>query len=102
MRYAALLSLLLVSAPPGDPWVGADKVKHFLMSAFVQSVVYSGARAAGLDSAPAQASAGAATLAIGVWKERRDAAQGKPFSVRDLSWDAAGMLAAAALLNGAR
>ena len=99
---ALAIAALLAAAPADDPWFGADKVKHFLMSAFVHSVAYSGARSVGLERGAAQVAAGGAAMAVGVWKEVRDRRDGGRFSTRDLAWDAAGSLAAAALLNGTR
>lgn len=95
----ALLAALNV---PPLPRPGADKVKHFFVSAFVQSVSFSALRAAGADHRAAQAGAGAATMAVGVLKELRDRHAGGAFSGADLVWDAAGGLTAAALLNGTR
>ena len=100
MRVYALA--LALSWPGVGRWFGADKVKHFLMSALVQSVTYSAGRTAGLDRSLSQGVAGTAVLTIGVVKERADRRARKPFSVEDLAWDAAGALSAAALLNGTR
>lgn len=97
------LSLVVSLAGIGwGDWLGPDKVKHFLVSAFVQSATYSAARAAGIDRAAAQAGAGVATMSVGIWKEHNDRRLGGPFSMSDLAWDAAGALTAAAMLNGAR
>lgn len=87
-----------------DPIPGADKVKHFFMSAFVQSVTFSVARAAGADRSNAQLVAGISSMSVGLLKEVRDArvGGGTGFSVPDLAFDAAGALAAAALLNGTK
>ena len=83
-------------------WFGADKVKHFLMSALVQSATYSAGRVARIDRGTSQLIGGGAVMATGVWKEFHDRRAGKPFSVEDLVWDASGGFAAAALLNGTR
>lgn len=99
---AALALVAALHAPPPNPWLGADKVKHFLMSAFVQSVVYSAARGAKLDRGVAQGVGGASVGLVSVWKEMRDRRAGRVFSAADLAWDAAGGLSAAALLNGTR
>jgi uncharacterized protein YfiM (DUF2279 family) len=96
------LVALLALPPAFNRWFGADKLKHFLMSALVQSAGFSTARTVGLDRAPSQVIGGAAVLAIGLWKERQDRRTKKPFSVEDLVWDAAGGAAAGALLNGTR
>ena len=85
-----------------DRWFGADKVKHFLMSALVQSATYSASRVARIDRSASQIAAGGTVLAIGVAKEFHDRHMGKPFSIEDLVWDATGGFAAAALLNGTR
>lgn len=99
---AALALVAALNATPPNPWVGADKIKHFLMSAFVQSVAYSAARAAKLDRGVAQGVGGASVAAVSVWKEMRDRRAGGAFSAADLAWNAAGGLSAAALLNGTR
>lgn len=101
IRVAALVVLL--SAPPGiHRWFGADKIKHFLMSALVQSTAFSAARAAGVKRPNAQIVGGVSTTSIAFLKELHDRRTGKPFSVADLVWDAGGGVAAAALLNGTR
>ncbi len=89
----------------GDSWLSADKVKHFFMSAFVQSVSYSALRTARVSHDGALVGASALTLAVGVGKEirdDRDARSEERFSVRDLAWDAAGAGAAAVLLSQSR
>ena len=65
----ALVALLIAAGPATspDPWWGADKLKHFLVSAFVQSVVFSGARAAGVNRDVAQVGAGSVTMAGWGW-----------------------------------
>ena len=86
------------AAAPADRWLGRDKVKHFLTSAFVQSVAYASLQAAGAERGVALAGATAATMGAGVAKEVVDRRRGGPFSVRDLTWDAAGAGAATLLL----
>jgi len=85
-------------AARADRWLGRDKVKHFLTSAFVQSVAYASLQAAGAQRRPAPAGASVATMGAGVAKEVVDRRRGGPFSVRDLTWDAAGAGAATLLL----
>lgn len=97
---ATLLLVAGLAEPPKDRWIGVDKVKHFFVSAFVQSAAFSVARAAKLSNA--QAAAGVATGAVGIGREIHDKRLGKPFSVKDLTWDAAGGIAAAAMLNKTR
>ena len=92
----------LLAAPPRDGWFGTDKVKHFFMSAFVQSASFSAARAFGASNSSAQAIGGITTTAVGIGREVHDRRHGKIFSVKDLTWDAAGGVAAAALLRRSR
>lgn len=98
----AELALAAVVAVQDGPLPGADKMKHFFVSAFVHSVSYSIARAAGADRSSAQLAGGISALSVGLLKEVRDARVGSGFSLQDLVFDAAGALAAAALLNGTR
>jgi uncharacterized protein YfiM (DUF2279 family) len=85
--------------PGGDRWFSADKAKHFFAAAFVQSAAFSAFRTVGLSRANAIAGATLATSAVSVGKELYDRTSGGTPSVKDLSWDAAGMLAATALLS---
>jgi uncharacterized protein YfiM (DUF2279 family) len=82
--------------------VAPDKVKHFFLSAFVQSVSYSTLRAANLEHDNALLAASAATLSAGVGKEIWDSRRGGTFSVGDLVWNVAGAGAAAAMLEHTR
>lgn len=98
---------LLRASPPATPpaadaWLGTDKVKHFLMSAFIQSAAFSVARAAGVSRSNAQVIGGISSLTFGLGKEVLDRRRARQFSVKDLVWDGAGALTAAALLNGTR
>jgi putative lipoprotein len=86
------------SARPDDGWLSADKVKHFLTSAFVQSLAYGSLRGVGVSHGAALAGATITTAAVGVGKELYDARTGGDPSVRDLAWDAAGAGAASLLL----
>lgn len=92
MRSVVILALLLQASPAGtsrDSWFGADKVKHFFMTAFVQSVSYSALRAVNTDHRAAIFGATAAAGAVGVGKEWQDRRSTR-FSRRDLLWNAAG------------
>ena len=95
------LALAAAVADTGDSWIGRDKMKHFLVSAFVHSVAYSAARAV-TGRPAAHVVAGSAVIAVGVLKETTDRRAGRPFSFADLAWNAAGGAASASLLNGAR
>jgi uncharacterized protein YfiM (DUF2279 family) len=85
--------------PGGDSWLGVDKVKHFFMGAFVQSVSYSAVRATGANHGASLVTATAVTASVSVGKEWWDAHSGGTPSVRDLTWDAAGAGAATLLLR---
>jgi uncharacterized protein YfiM (DUF2279 family) len=98
---AALALAAAVAADSGDSWIGRDKVKHFLVSAFVHGVAFSAARTIS-GRRPAQVAGAAAVVTTGLLKEMSDRRAGRSFSVRDLAWNAAGGAASASLLNGAR
>ena len=88
-----------VTRPPHpDPWFGIDKVKHFFMSAFINSVSYSALQAAKVNHHSAMAGAIGITMAAGLGREIHDMrVPGNIFSVRDLTWDAIGTAAGAVL-----
>jgi putative lipoprotein len=97
-----LVFVIGLHAGAGDHWFGADKVKHFFMSAFVESVSYSALRAAHVRHDPALIAASTLTLGVGVGKELYDHHSYGLFSVKDLTWDIAGNGAAAAVLAHTR
>ena len=83
-----------------DPWFGIDKVKHFFMSAFINSVSYSALQWAGAKHSSAMAGAIGFTMAVGVGRELHDMrVPGNLFSIRDLTWDAIGTTAGAVLTS---
>jgi putative lipoprotein len=101
-----MLRLLLVlqlhgpgDHPGGDSWFGVDKVKHFFMGAFVQSVGYSAVRATGASHGTSLVVATGITAAVSIGKEAWDAHSGGTPSLRYLTWDAAGAAAATLLLQ---
>ena len=103
VRFAVTATLVFATAaPPRDSWFGADKVKHFLMSALVHSTMFSIARSAGMQRNGAQVAGVLSAATVGFLKEVHDRRVGKPFSVPDLFWDGVGMASAAALLNRSR
>jgi putative lipoprotein len=97
----AHLALAISLAAPPDHWFGSDKVKHFFIAAFTQSVTYSALQVARVRHGPALASASAVTAAVSVAKELHDRRTTGLFSVRDLVWDAAGAGAATILVHNA-
>ncbi|HEU4563120.1 MAG TPA: hypothetical protein VFS05_00670 [Gemmatimonadaceae bacterium] len=100
IALALVVALRLPAAPPPpDRWFAPDKIKHFFMAAFVQSVTYSAIRAADGSHRTALAGATAVTAAVSVGKEAHDWRARRQFSVRDLAWDAAGAATATVLLN---
>lgn len=83
-----------------DSWFGIDKIKHFFMSAFIESVSYSALQAAQVKRRPALGAAIGVTAAFGVAREIHDKrTSGKRFSYRDLTWDALGITAGAVMLT---
>lgn len=101
-RFAATAAILATFVAPPGGWFGADKVKHFLVSALVHSTAFSIARSAGVHRNGAQVAGALSAATVGVWKELHDRRAGKPFSVPDLLWDGVGAASAAALLNRSR
>jgi len=88
-----------VAPPHQDAWFGIDKIKHFFMSAFIESLTYSALQAARVNHRPALSGAIGVTLAIGVGREIHDKrTPGNIFSVRDLTWDVIGATAGAVML----
>jgi uncharacterized protein YfiM (DUF2279 family) len=86
-----------------DSWFSPDKVKHFFMSAFIESVTYSALQAARVNHRPALGGAMGVTMAVGVGREIHDKrTPGNIFSVRDLTWDAVGATAGAVLSSQTR
>jgi len=97
---ALFLSVQLWHDPSGtDRWLAVDKAKHFIAAAFVQSASFSLFRAAGLHRGAALAGATVVSSAVSVGKELYDFRPGGDPSLRDLTWDAAGILAASVLLH---
>jgi uncharacterized protein YfiM (DUF2279 family) len=85
--------------PGGDRWLSSDKAKHFFTAAFVQSASFSGLRTMRLGRHDALIGATAIASVVSVGKEIYDWHSGGSASVKDLTWDAAGIVAATALLR---
>ena len=86
-----------------DSWLSPDKIKHFFMSAFIESVTFSALQAARVNHRAALNGAIGVTMAVGVGREIHDKrTPGNIFSVRDLTWDAVGATAGAVLLSQTR
>jgi len=94
-----LLLVLSLQGQPRDRWFSADKIKHFFMGAFVQSVAYSAFRATRIDHRSSLLGATAGSVAVSIGKEVADSRRTGLFSRRDLVWDAAGVGTATLLLT---
>ena len=96
----ALNVIYAQTAVARDSWFGIDKIKHFFISAFIESVSYSALQAANVKRRPAMAGAIGVSAAFGVAREMHDRrTPGNHFSYRDLTWDALGIGAGAAMLK---
>lgn len=82
-----------------DGWLSTDKVKHFMTSMFVESFTLSAIRATRVSKEGSLIAASAVTLGVGIGKELYDRKSGGDPSFKDLTADAVGAAAAAALLN---
>lgn len=98
MSGVAALGLALQLAV-ADPWFGTDKVKHFFLAFFVQSVAYSTLRATNVGHESSLLGSGALAMGVGLGKELVDRRRTGHFSPRDLAWDAAGVAGATLLLD---
>ena len=87
------------SLTPRDTFLGPDKVKHFFMSAFIESVGFSGMQTVGASRGLSLGAATAVTAAAGVGREIHDKITKNLFSFGDLTWDAIGTGAALLLIS---
>jgi uncharacterized protein YfiM (DUF2279 family) len=97
-----VLAFALSLNQPADGPIGADKLKHFFLSAFVQSASYSALRLSGVEHTDALWGASGVTVGVGIAKEVNDARRGGRFDVGDLAWDFAGGAAAGVVLAQSR
>ncbi|HEX9248321.1 MAG TPA: VanZ family protein [Gemmatimonadaceae bacterium] len=103
-RTHNLIQFAVAGRTPGkvipDSWFAIDKVKHFFMSAFIESVSYSALQAANASHRSALAGAIGITAAFGLGKEIHDYRNpNNHFSIKDLSWDAIGAGTGVVLLS---
>lgn len=83
-----------------DSWFGIDKIKHFFISAFIESISYSALQASGVKRRPALGTAIGVSATFGVAREIHDKRKpGNRFSYKDLSWDALGISVGAVMLT---
>lgn len=101
--FSACLAVNLVFAQTAvvrDSWFGIDKIKHFFMSAFIESVSYSALQAAHVNHRTAMTGAIGITVGFGIGREIHDYRNPKNhFSPKDLTWDALGAGAGVVLLS---
>jgi putative lipoprotein len=98
LSLAGRLVFAQIVVPHQDSWLGIDKLKHFFVSAFIESVSYSALQAAHANHRPALGGAIGLTMAVGVGRELHDRRlPGNLFSIRDLTWDAVGATAGVVL-----
>lgn len=103
MRALVLaLSLSIGGGQAGDKWIAPDKLKHFFMSAFIESASYSALRTVRVNHHDALVSAAGIAVSAGIAKEMHDSWTQEGFSMRDLTWDLAGTAAGAAFLSHAQ
>jgi uncharacterized protein YfiM (DUF2279 family) len=85
-----------------DPLFGVDKVKHFFIAGFVETMTFAGLEAAGAKKSPARTAAIGTTVVVSFGREIHDRRKKGLFSVKDLLWDALGAGAALLVINKTR
>lgn len=85
--------------PVPDSFVGSDKVKHFLMSGFLEALGFGAMQFTGASRASSIGVASAATVAAGIGREVHDGRTKGLFSFGDLTWDALGLGSALLLIS---
>lgn len=85
-----------------DAWIAEDKARHLFASLAITAVSFGLATALDVEWPDAGLAAGAVAGVAGLGKEVRDYRRGRPFSVKDLAWDAAGIGAGLVLASAAR
>lgn len=109
LRAALVLTMLVLgthdvsaqahSSKPKDAAFGPDKVKHFLIAGFVESVTFAGLQASGANRNTARSAALAAVVGASIGREIHDKRRKGLFSIPDLVWDALGAGAALLIVN---
>ena len=82
-----------------DSIVGIDKLKHFLLSGFVESVTFASLQAVGANRSASLTGALGAAATISIGREVHDRRTSGLFSFGDLVWDALGAGAAMLILT---
>ena len=99
LTIAPLAARAQARPKPADPVFGVDKVKHFFIVGFVESMSFASLQAAGSSRSTAKAGAIAAATIVSFGREIHDRRTKGLFSVRDLVWDAIGASAALIVIN---
>lgn len=86
-------------APVHDAVFGLDKPKHFLLSAFIESVSFASLQAAGASRHSSMIGGVSATAVFAIGREIHDRRTKGLFSFGDLVWDALGAGAGAVMLR---
>ncbi|MEX2284444.1 MAG: hypothetical protein WEE89_18285 [Gemmatimonadota bacterium] len=85
-----------------DEWFAQDKLQHAFMSMAVVGFAHAGARLVGIEKTGAVVVGVSSSAISGLWKEWHDRRIGRPFSYRDLVWDALGIAAGALVMDNVR
>lgn len=88
-----------VTAGPPDSFTGPDKVKHFLVSGFIEAMGFSTLQGMNADRSVSVGAATAATLGIGIAREIHDKRTKGLFSLGDLAWDGLGIASSLLLIS---
>jgi uncharacterized protein YfiM (DUF2279 family) len=108
LRVAALVLLVVLPSaghaqaapkPQRDTWLGSDKVKHFFLAGFIESMTFGVLQAAGANRHAAFNGAIGAAAIASIGKEVHDKKTKGLFSLGDLTWDALGAGAAGLVLR---
>lgn len=99
--HSSSVATRLDSAAAGqtDTFLGPDKVKHFMMSAFIEAIGFNALQAANVDRGASLGAATAVTLGIGIARELHDGRTKGLFSLGDLTWDTLGTAAALLVIS---
>ena len=87
---------------PRDAWFAQDKLRHAFMSTAAVGFAYAGARTVGLNRSESFVIGVSSSALAGLWKEWHDRSIGRPFSYRDLVWDAVGVTVGAIIVDNVR
>ncbi|HEX3867830.1 MAG TPA: hypothetical protein VHV78_13805 [Gemmatimonadaceae bacterium] len=102
----ALLFVFTLHLPPdhpsGDSWFAVDKAKHFFTAALAQSAAFGGFRTLGMNRHSSLWGATAVSGTVSIGKELYDLRTGGDASLKDLTWDAAGIGAMTIVLRQTR